>query len=66
MSFNESNPPDWDRLNEINAEAQALVDAGKLTEDEFKRLLAEGEKAVNGHEMFLGGLLMFAQMTTAA
>lgn len=56
MTFDASNEPDWDRLSEINAEAEKLIADGELTEKETARLLAEGRKAVKGRTAFLEGL----------
>lgn len=50
--------PDWDRLTAINDELEALVDAGKATQAEYDRLLAEADKAVGEHSQFLEGILM--------
>jgi hypothetical protein len=50
--------PDFDRLTEVNDELEGLRDAGKLTQAEFDRLLAEAEKAVGESTEFLEGILM--------
>lgn len=59
-AFDDSSPPDWERLQELAAEAQQLVDDDKWTKDEFERLWSDGEKAVNGHTEFLECLTLHA------
>lgn len=60
-AFDDSNPPDWDRLKELDAEAQQLVDDGKWSKDEFERIWSAGKKAANGHDEFLEALAMYAE-----
>lgn len=50
--------PDFDKLQEINDEFEQLADDGKLTQQEFDRLLEDARKAVGKHTEFLEGLLM--------
>lgn len=59
-AFDDSKPPDWDRLKELDTEAQQLVDDGKWTKAEFERIWKAGEKASNGHPEFLESIALHA------
>lgn len=41
--------PDFERLREIAAEMQGLIDEGKWTKEEYLRLRAEAKKAAAGN-----------------
>ena len=60
-AFDDSNPPDWTRLEEIDSEAQSIFDAGKMTQDEFERIWKIGEKARNGHPEFMDSFVCYAE-----
>jgi hypothetical protein len=52
--------PNGERLRELCAEAQALVDAGSMTHDAFARLVREAGVAANGEGDFVEALAPYA------
>ena len=59
-AFDDTDPPDWEALQALAAEAQQLVDDDEWNRDEFERLWKAGKKAVNGHDEFLECLALHA------
>jgi hypothetical protein len=59
--FDDSNPPDWDRMRELAIEVEQLRAAGAWTREEFERVFAEGKRAVNGHGEFLEFIVNHAE-----
>lgn len=54
--IDESTPPDWGKLREINVRAEELHSRGEMTAESYRALLAEAEAATNGHPEFCESL----------
>jgi hypothetical protein len=52
--------PDWNKLREISDRAESLFEKGDMTPELYDALLAEAEKACNGHTEYLESLTHFA------
>lgn len=60
MSFDDSSPPDWNKLSAIDARAEQIHARGEMTVETFRALLSEAEAATNGHPEFCESLARYA------
>lgn len=57
--FDESRPPDWQKLRALSDRAEELESKGDLTQPLFDEIWNEAVIACNGHTEFLEALILF-------